>query len=257
MNERHATVGVNGWKSTVVLFVTALVGLMAVVPAQTARRHALLTSEGLRLHNVVAEPATLNGKAGLRVNATDTTRRQMMAMTPEARNAATLVAGTEHLAILEGLEFGNGLIEAEVAGAVAPGVFEGARGFVGIAFRVQQDLKTYDAFYVRPTNGRSDDQVRRNHSAQYIAHPAWTWFRLRTETPEKYESYVDLVPGQWTPLRIEVHGDKARFYVHGQSQPALVVNDLKSGPTGRGAIALWLDISTDAHFRNLTVTPDK
>jgi hypothetical protein len=36
--------------------------------------------------------------------------------------------------------------------------------FVGIAFRLQEDLQTYDAFYVRPTNGRADDQERRNHS---------------------------------------------------------------------------------------------
>jgi hypothetical protein len=42
-----------------------------------------------------------------------------------------------------------------------------ARGFAGIAFRVQPDLRTYDAFYLRPTNGRADDQVRRNHAAQY------------------------------------------------------------------------------------------
>ena len=87
--------------------------------------------------------------------------------------------------------FGNGTIEVEVAGAPQTGAFEGARGFVGIALRVQNDLKTYDAFYLRPTNGRADDQVRRNRSVQYISHPAWTWFRLRSETPEKYGSYVD------------------------------------------------------------------
>jgi hypothetical protein len=120
---------------------------------------------------------------------------------------------------------------------------------------VQKDARTYDAFYLRPTNGRADDQVRRNHSAQYIAHPDWTWSRLRTESPSKYESYVDLVPGEWTKIRIEVEGARARLFVHGQSQPTLVVNDVKSGPEGRGAVALWLDVSTEAHFRNLTVTP--
>jgi len=148
------------------------------------------------------------------------------------------------------------VIEAEIAGAVEPGVFEGARGFVGIAFRQQKDLRTYDAFYLRPTNGRADDQVRRNHSVQYISHPEWTWFRMRSETPDKYESYVDLVPGEWTKIRIEVRGEKARLFVHGQAQPTLIVNDVKSGPNGRGAIALWIDVSTVAHFRNLVVTPD-
>jgi hypothetical protein len=158
------------------------------------------------------------------------------------------------LAIVDGLEFGNGVIEAEIAGAVGPGVFEGARGFVGVAFRVQQDLRTY-GFYLRPTNGRADDQVRRNHSVQYIAHPEWTWFRLRTQTPDKCESYVDLVPGEWTN-QDRGAGEKARLYVHDQAQPALIVNDVKSGPNGRGSIALWIDVSTVAHFRNLTGTPD-
>ena len=77
---------------------------------------------------------------------------------------------------------------------------------------------------------------------------------VRKETPEKYESYVDLVPGEWTRVKIEVRGAQAKLYVHDQSQPTLIVNDLKSGANGRGAIALWLDIGTEAHFRNLSVT---
>jgi hypothetical protein len=147
------------------------------------------------------------------------------------------------------------VIEAEIAGAPRPGLIEGARGFVGIAFRLQDNLRTYDAFYLRPTNGRADDQVRRNHSAQYISHPAWPWFRLRTKTPEKYESYVGLAPGEWTRIKIEVREAQARLYVHDQPQPTLIVNDLKTGAQGMGAIALWLDVGTDAHFRNLTVRP--
>jgi hypothetical protein len=115
------------------------------------------------------------------------------------------------------------------------------------------DMRTYDAFYLRPTNGRADDQVRRNHSAQYISHPGWPWFRLRKETPEKYEAYVDLVPGQWTPGKVEVQGLQAKLYVHNHTQPTLIVNDLKSGANGKGGVALWLDVGTEAHYRNLTV----
>jgi hypothetical protein len=234
----------------------AILALSAIVGAQAGRHLPLDTKDGLRLHNVSAEPSMLDGRKGLRVAASDEMVRRMTTMTPEERDRFTKAGGSdEQLAIVEGLEFGDGVIEAEVAGGVRPGVFEGARGFVGIAFRVQKDARTYDAFYLRPTNGRADDQVRRNHSAQYIAHPDWTWSRLRTESPSKYESYVDLVPGEWTKIRIEVDGAKARLFVHGQPQPTLVVNDVKSGPEGRGAVALWLDVSTEAHFRNLTVTP--
>lgn len=256
--ETSPSMGRGALRTTTPIVVATVLGLSMVVGAQTAKRYALETPDGLRLHNVTAEPATLLGRKALRVIATEAVRRRMAAMTPEERDTATKAAGgtDEQLAVIDALEFGDGVIEVEVAGAVQAGVFEGARGFVGIAFRVQKDLRTYDAFYLRPTNGRADDQVRRNHSAQYIAHPEWTWFRLRTETPEKYESYVDLVPGEWTQIKIEVQGEKARLYVHGQAQPTLIVNDVRSGPNGRGAIALWVDASTVAHFRNLRVTAD-
>ena len=153
------------------------------------------------------------------------------------------------VAYLPGVEFANGVIEAEIAGAPSPGA--PVPGFVGIAFRLQNG--TYDAFYLRPTNGRAEDQERRNHATQYVSHPDWPWFRLRKEFPSKYESYVDLVPDVWTKIKIEVRGERARLYVHGQEQPTLIVNDLKSGAQGKGGVALWIDQGTVAYFRNLTV----
>jgi hypothetical protein len=223
--------------------------------AQQPTRVPLETPAGLRLHNVSATPATLQEKKGLRVELSDETRARLKAMTPEEQQRFAQQGLAEQLAVIEASDFGDGVIEAEIAGAPRADAGEGARGFVGIAFRVQDDLKTYDAFYLRPTNGRADDQVRRNHSAQYIAHPDWPWFRLRKELPEKYEAYVDLVPGEWTKIRIEVQGERAKLFVHGQPQPTLIVNDVKSGAKGRGKIALWIDSGTVAHFRNLTFTP--
>ena len=212
--------------------------LPTLLMAQTAR-YPLTSTANLRVHNVQAEAATLDGKKGLKVAAS-------LESPPSGP--------TETMALITNQEFGDGVIEAEIAGDLRPGAPETARGFVGIAFRVQPDLKTYDAFYLRPTNGRADDQVRRNRSAQYIAHPDWPWFKLRKDFPTKYESYVDLVPGAWTKIRIEVHGEKARLYVHDMDQPTLIVNDLKSGAQGKGGVALWIDVDTVAHFRNLTIS---
>ena len=65
---------------------------------------------------------------------------------------------------------------------------------------------------------------------------------------------MDLAPGEWTKVKIDVRGAQARLYVHDQPQPTLIVNDLKTGANAKGAVALWLDIGTEAHFRNLTVT---
>ena len=104
----------------------------------------------------------------------------------------------------------------------------------------------------QPSNGRAPEQLTRNHSAQYVSDPDFGWQRLRTETPGKYESYVDLEPGVWTRIRIEVAGTKARLYVNGASQPCLIVNDLKRGES-RGQIALWAHETTEAYFANLTI----
>jgi hypothetical protein len=238
MSTKHAAM-------TGLLLLASVVALSSIVATQDQRRSFALDSVGgLRLHNVTAEPATLQGKKGIKV-----------AISEDALKKPAPAAGNvEQLAVIEGLEFDNGVIEAEIAGAPMTGASAGARGFVGLAFRLQSDMRTYDAFYLRPTNGRADDQVRRNHSAQYISHPDWTWSRFRKETPEKYESYVDLVPGEWTKVKIEVRGAQARLFVHDQPQPTLVVNDVKTGASAKGAVALWLDVGTVAHFRNVVVT---
>ena len=167
------------------------------------------------------------------------------------------VADGIQLVILNKTKFQDGVIEIELAGEPDANAGAGARGFVGVAFRAAteagKDATKYECFYLRPTNGRADDQVRRNHSAQYISYPEFPWHRLRKEFPEKYESYVDLMPGEWTKVKIEVRGDKALLYVHDAPQPVLVVNDLKQG-TSQGQIALWVGTGTVAHFANLRVS---
>jgi len=155
---------------------------------------------------------------------------------------------------INNLDFKNGIIEVDISGSPSANASEQARGFVGLAFRINSDNTKFECIYLRPTNGRADDQVRRNHSVQYISYPGFPWQKLRTEYPEKYESYVDLVPGEWTKMKIEVKGDKAKLYIHGNSQPTLIVNDLKLGPENLGSIGLWIGPGTEGHFSNLVVT---
>lgn len=162
------------------------------------------------------------------------------------------VPGACCLVPLDVRDFHDGTIEAMVAGRPRDDASESARGFIGIAFRVQGDR--YEAFYLRPTNGRADEQLRRNHSTQYISEPEYPWERLRREHPGVYESYVDLEPGIWTHLRIEVRGNQAFLYVNRSRQPVLNVNDLKLGADARGGIALWVGSETEGHFADVTVT---
>ena len=199
-----------------------------------ARTFRFDSLSGLELHNVDADLVTYRGRRAVRMVEAD------------------LTAEGPAIAILTHSDFEDGAIETAVAGDRRPDAPEEMRGFVGIAFRVGPQGSRFECFYLRPTNGRADDQLRRNHSTQYISHPDYPWFRLREEAPGVYESYADLVPGAWTELRIAVSGRRAHLHVNGARQPSLIVNDLKLGDT-RGQIALWIGAGTEAYFSDVAV----
>lgn len=162
----------------------------------------------------------------------------------------------EAMAIVKGSDFKDGTIEVELAGDRRPESDTTNRGFVGIAFRVQKkDTMQFECFYLRPTNGRSTDQLRRNHSTQYVSEPQYPWYKLRKEKPGVYESYVDLAAGEWTKVKIVIKGRQAKLYVHDAPQPCLIVNDIKHTPES-GPVALWIGLGTVGHFRNLKLTKE-
>jgi hypothetical protein len=206
-------------------------------PSPTTFRLDLLN--GLEIINIKAEAVEYRGRRAVRLLKRDD-------------QGAEVKPTDESLAILSGTDFKDGTIEAELAGMPAVGAPADARGFIGIAFRVAGHGAKYECFYLRPTNGRADDQLRRNHSVQYISAPDYPWHKLRAEHPGVYESYADMEAGAWTKIKIEVAGTKAKLYVNGAEQPCLIVNDLKLGDN-RGQIALWSTIETDGYFSNLTV----
>ena len=206
----------------------AAMAAMLIVPL------AAQTVDQLTGTNVSIAQVTFKGRSAI----------QLIAK-PDAANASSF-------AVIKDASFRDGAIEVDLAGQPAAGAGAGARGFIGIAFRMQSDGR-YEYIYLRPTNGRADDQVRRNHSTQYSSHPDFDFARLRKESPEKYESYVDLEPGVWTKFRIEVDGRNARLYVHGAPQPCLVVSDLKLEPQA-GGVALWVGPGTEGYFSNLKIT---
>lgn len=240
--------------------------VMLASPGLLAQSLSLETAEGLTLHNSVAKGSSLEGKKGIQLTADpavakataakrDKLLAEMQAKGERPSGPASFESlRTNHLGFIDGVDFSNGTIEVELAGSPAPGAQGFARGFVGVAWRIQGDNEHYDCFYFRPTNGRADDQERRNHSVQYISHPEWTWYRFREETPSKYETYVDIAPSEWIKVKITVEGDKARLYVNGAEHPALVINDVKSGANASGRVALWIEGSTIGYFRNLRIT---
>jgi hypothetical protein len=210
-------------------------GLALASPSRVVAAEVPLDASRLEPVHVEVSAVEYRGRAAVRV-----------VEAPGAEDAQTL-------AVVSGVSFHDGTIEIDVAGSPRQGAIGGARGFVGIAFRLQRNPLRYECFYLRPTNGRADDQLRRNHSAQYVSEPDWPWHRLRKESPGVYESYVDLMPGEWTKVKVVVAGTDARLYVHGAEQPCLVVRDLKLGDS-EGGIALWIGPGTEAHFADLRVT---
>jgi hypothetical protein len=216
-------------RQTIIRLATSFVlcGLPAASYAQSV--------DQLAAHKVKVESVEFKGKRGIKV-------------VEDGQ-----VANGEAYAVVKGAPFQNGTIEVEMAGLPAKGAAEGARGFIGVAFRLRDGRFEY--IYLRPTNGRADDQVRRNHSTQYSSFPDFDFARSRKEAPEKYESYVDLEPGVWTRVRITVQGTAARLYVHGAPQPVLIVNDLKLGDSS-GDVALWIGPGTEGYFTGLSVKPE-
>jgi hypothetical protein len=224
--------------SAVLLIASA--ALHAVSGQATQQGHVTIRPDSARFSEV------LNGRATI----VDYRGRRAVKLVP-----ASEMLGNEAdmLAILAGSRFKDGTIDVDVAGAPREGAAPDARGFIGLAFRTGDHGEWSEVFYLRPTNGRANDQLRRNHSAQYVSHPAYTWNRLRQESPGVYESYVDLEPAVWTHMKIVVSGTTARLYVNGAAQPCLIVNDLKHGD-GAGRVALWAFIDTDAYFGAVSLT---
>jgi hypothetical protein len=219
--------------------ITSTCFFVAPVRAKKPASDPLLSLANFEIVNVKAEAATYRGRPAIH-------------LLQSTSDPGTGNPEKESLAILKNSDFHDGTIEADLAATPRAGAPPDARGFVGIAFRTQPHGLPLECFYLRQTNGRSDDQLRRNHSAQYISSPAFPWERLRKETPGVYESYVDLEPGAWTKVKIVVAGTKAKLYVNDSAQPCLIVNDLKLGDT-RGQVALWIAVDTDAYFSNLSV----
>jgi hypothetical protein len=152
-----------------------------------------------------------------------------------------------------GSTFKNGTIEVKVLSRLLPDAPEFARGFLGIAFRVDENNARFESLYIRPTNGRNENQLRRNRSTQYFSYPDYKFDRLRAESPGEYESYTDMGLDEWIDLKVEVDGEHAELYVNNSKHPVLVVNDLKHGPDKEGAIALWVEEGTEGFFKDLKV----
>lgn len=154
---------------------------------------------------------------------------------------------------IKNIDFKDGVIEVNVLSRLLSTASPTDRGFIGLAFRINANNSKFECIYIRPTNGRAEEQLRRNHSIQYFSYPEYKFTRLRKENPEMYESYADMGLNEWIKLRLVVKGNQAKLFLNKNKQPSLIVNDLKQGANASGAIGLFVDVGTEGYFSDLKV----
>ncbi len=148
------------------------------------------------------------------------------------------LAGT---AFLQGVEFGDGVIEVDVA-------VTGARSYPGVIFRSQPG-GNWERVYIRPHRSPLYDDV-----VQYVPafHGADSW---QLYNGPGCTAPAAIPAGRWVHLRLEVAGSRARVFLDGADRPALEIFDLKHG-VSRGGLGLMGPRDGSAWFSNFSWRAD-
>lgn len=225
----------------------ALITIVAFAYAQFALGQEItFQNQKFESHGVTSSVITLNGQKVLKVE------RDLKSLPFDLNNLSKTVDEPTYVK-LKDVDLENGVIEVKMLAQVQkPSPFEGAQGFIGVAFRISPRDSAYESIYLRPKAGSSNNQFFRNHSVQYYAYPNYKFDKLRNEPNSSYETYADIGLDEWIDMRIEVVGDKATLYINGQKRPSFIVGKMK-GNTKHGEVALWVDIGTIGYFKDLKI----
>ena len=141
-------------------------------------------------------------------------------------------------ALLPDVELENAVVEYDIA-------IEEARGFAGLAFRLQ-DLGNYEHFYIRPHQSGNPDANQ--YTPVFNRVSAWQLYH-----GEGYGIPVEYRYNQWMHVKVVYQGDRAAVYID-SDEPVLLVNDLKRDTTS-GRIGINAANFAPAWFANVSVTP--
>jgi hypothetical protein len=145
-------------------------------------------------------------------------------------------------AVLKDFEMQDGMLDVDVTTSAA-------RGFFGFDFRIDAAGANYEEVYLRPHKSGLPDAL------QYtpVLKTGRNW---QIYNGPGFTNAVDIPRDEWFHLRLEVNGAQAKLFVKDMGQPALVMDDLKSG-VQKGQIALY-DLTGATCFSNVSVrsTPD-
>ncbi|EJX7956156.1 hypothetical protein OEN18_002621 [Enterococcus faecalis] len=149
--------------------------------------------------------------------------------------------------------FHNGIIEVKMLSRLLSNAPNFARGFIGIAFRINDDDSKFESFYIRPTNGHSEDHIRKNRAVQYFSYPNYTFEYFRNLNIADYEGPADIQLNEWITLKAIIQESRGEFYLNNNETPSLVVENMKLGEAASGSIGLFVDIGTEAFFKDLKI----
>lgn len=140
-------------------------------------------------------------------------------------------------ATLKDFEMRDGVIDVDVATPAS-------RGFFGIQFRIGNEGKDAEWFYLRQHKSGQPDAM------QYtpVLNTGLNW---QIYSGPGFIGAVDIPKDVWFHLRLEVIGAQAKLYVKDMEKPALVVDDLKSG-IQKGPVALAV-LTGATYFSNFEV----
>nr|WP_295922261.1 hypothetical protein [uncultured Dyadobacter sp.] len=204
-------------------------------------------NQTFELKNVVGSVIELEGEKVLKIE------RDLKAIPFDVKNLESTVDEPTY-AKLTDVDFENGIIEVKMLSRIQnPSPFESAQGFIGVAFRINEDDSAFESIYLRPKVGRSDNQLFRNKTVQYYAYPEYKFDKLRKQAEGKYETTAPVDINEWITMRIEIEGSKAYMFINDTKHSTFVV-DKMLGKTNHGAIGLWVDIGTVGYFKDLKVT---
>ena len=140
-------------------------------------------------------------------------------------------------AILKDFEMRDAVIDVDVA-TPAP------RGFFGFDIRLPEDGLNYEEIYLRQHKSGLPDAIQ--YTPVLNTGRNWQLFN-----GPGFTGAVDIPKSEWFHLRLEVTGAQAKLYVKDMRNPALVMDDLKTG-VQKGQVALMTLIG-ETYFRNFTV----
>ena len=162
---------------------------------------------------------------------------QVEFVTYKSSTAARGIKGAYYQLFLKDHTFTNGTIEFDVELV--------GRGFPGINFRMSEDRKNGENFYIR-SFGEVSPFVRTTLQYATFVDGTSLW-----DLSDEYQTGATIYQNGWNHVKLVISGEQMRAYVNDMKKPALTVPKLE-GTTRSGGISL----SGNVIYANFQISPN-